>query len=294
MKPKWLVVSHDAGGAEIVSAWVAAHPENEYAFLLQGPAVSVFSRKHPSMVLQPLASLESDVNQYQTVLLGTSWASHLERECLALCYKHGVRTVSYLDHWNYFKRRFETAGKVQLPSEIWVGDKYALAIAQSEFPNAQVRFEENLFLKELLTKTKSFENKKSSRATQVLYVSEPTRDFEKSGFDTLGYDEFSALIGYLEHLSKNAEEIESIRFRPHPAENPNKYDEILKRFSDRFRIETSHGRPLEEDLAWSDSVVGCDSMVMALGVFAGKKVYCCIPKGGRALTLPFPEIISVF
>jgi len=31
-------------------------------------------------------------------------------------------------------------------------------------------------------------------------------------------------------------------------------------------------------------------MVMALGVLAGRRVTCVIPRGGKPLSIPFPEI----
>ena len=40
-----LIVSHDAGGAEVVSSWVRRHPEYQFEFCLDGPAVEIFKRK---------------------------------------------------------------------------------------------------------------------------------------------------------------------------------------------------------------------------------------------------------
>ena len=39
------VVSHDAGGAEILSSWVRQHPEHKASFLLMGPAKAIFLKK---------------------------------------------------------------------------------------------------------------------------------------------------------------------------------------------------------------------------------------------------------
>ena len=40
-----LVVAHDAGGAEVVSAWVKKNPQNVFTYLLQGPAVKIFQKR---------------------------------------------------------------------------------------------------------------------------------------------------------------------------------------------------------------------------------------------------------
>ena len=40
------IVSHDAGGAEILSDWVKHHKGKRYLFSLKGPAVKIFKKKN--------------------------------------------------------------------------------------------------------------------------------------------------------------------------------------------------------------------------------------------------------
>jgi hypothetical protein len=56
----------------------------------------------------------------------------------------------------------------------------------------------------------------------------------------------------------------------------------------------SNGTTLLQDLAWADWVVGCDTAALVAAVFAGRKVFSCIPPGGQPMTLPFTEITRLF
>ena len=38
------VISHDAGGAEVLSSWIKENPDN-YSLLLGGPAKEIFQKK---------------------------------------------------------------------------------------------------------------------------------------------------------------------------------------------------------------------------------------------------------
>ena len=39
-----LIVSHDVGGAELVSSWVRKNPGNNYSFVLGETAISIFKK----------------------------------------------------------------------------------------------------------------------------------------------------------------------------------------------------------------------------------------------------------
>jgi hypothetical protein len=117
----------------------------------------------------------------------------------------------------------------------------------------------------------------------VLYVTEPTSAAAEAVTGDprgWGYTETEALERYLEQAPG------PVRLRPHPSEPPEKYAGLVERHG----LELSAGAPLAEDLAWADTVVGCDSMAMVVGLLAGRRVICAIPPGGRPLSLPFPEI----
>lgn len=99
--------------------------------------------------------------------------------------------------------------------------------------------------------------------------------------------------GYLQYMRNQATIIDRIRIRSHPAEPPGKYRDLLNQYRHLYDLEESQDRPLVEDCAWVDWIVGCQSMAMVIGVLAGKQVFSCIPAEGGTLNLPFPEIIRL-
>ena len=108
-----------------------------------------------------------------------------------------------------------------------------------------------------------------------------------------GYTEFEALDAYLTYLNNTSNKV-AVIVRPHPAEPSSKYTAVIQKHQNALSIAESSGRTLAEDCAWADWVVGCDTLAMVIAVHAGRRVFSCIPKGGRQLSLPYPEIIQLF
>ena len=69
------IVSHDSGGAEILSNWVIEHPD-DYMFVIDGPAIDVFQRNIGNV---KKVSLEETISITSIYICGTSWESDLEK-----------------------------------------------------------------------------------------------------------------------------------------------------------------------------------------------------------------------
>ena len=186
----------------------------------------------------------------------------------------GVRSAVWLDHWVNYPERFDL-----LPDELWVSDEHAARIARETVPGPPVIVQGNPYLEDAAAEIRALEGPRGP-LERVLYVTEPTSELaERLTGDPFawGYDERDALRRYLE-LAPPAE----LRVRRHPAEPPEKYA--------GFGVELSTGTSLAEDIAWADTVVGCDTMAMVVALAAGRRVLSAIPPGGRPLSLPFSEI----
>ena len=298
----YLVVAHDAGGAEIVSSWVKHHEKlKEFSYLLEGPAVNIFSRKLGEVENLTRSALFTNLFRYDRVLTGTGWASDLERLALKTAKQSRTTSATYLDHWFGYGRRFLLDGQMVLPDELWVGDSKALQIARQEFPGVPVKLEPNLYFKEMVDAIRELSSKvsvKDKGLIRILYVTEPTShitELRHSDPNHFGYTEFEALESYLKYLkTQNYKNIEKIRIRRHPAEQKGKYSSLLAGFSNHFPIEEDLDTSLVEDCAWADWVVGCQSMAMVIALLAGKKVFSCIPERGKLMPLPFEGITRLF
>lgn len=284
----WLVAAHDAGGAEIVSAWVGQHPDRNYRFVLAGPATAIFRRRlgelsHLSDVLP-----EEWVREASVVLTATGYASDLEWQVRQQARRLGCPVVAFLDHWVNYRVRFERNGQLELPDEIWVADESAHLIARESFPGVRLRLEPNPYLAEL--QREAAQRPLESTSGRVLYVCEPiSRANRMMGREAKadGYDEFDALRLFLTWAQGQSEQgaITDVRLRPHPSEETDKYDAVLADYP-QVRTSRSPSTSLLEDCLWAGMVCGCSSMAMVVARSLGREVACAIPATGVACNLP--------
>jgi hypothetical protein len=107
-----------------------------------------------------------------------------------------------------------------------------------------------------------------------------------------GYTEESALAFALAALpaalARDGCSLGEVLLRPHPSEAPDKYDAQLA--ASGVVMQRGGQRPLLDELADCDVVVGCQSMAMVIGLLAGKPVFSALPPGAPACVLPQRQI----
>ena len=138
------IISHDAGGAEIISSYVLLNGlKNDCLFSLAGPAVNIFEAK-----LGSIRNIEYQpaIEQCDWMLSGTSWQSQLEWKAIEYSRLQNKKSVVFLDHWVNYKERFNYNNLENLPDELWVGDHYAEKIVQQHFKNIPVLLVENPYV----------------------------------------------------------------------------------------------------------------------------------------------------
>jgi hypothetical protein len=282
------IVSHDAGGAELLSSWLRQNPQPNL-LVLAGPAVNIFQRKLGKL---NLCSLESAIDLCDWVLCGTSWASDLEKEAIVYAKAAKKKVVSFLDHWvNYFER-FQMGDLTLFPDEIWVGDIAAQKIAQKIFPKIEIKLISNPYFRELeveLQKIRPIKN--NITMNSVLYVCEPIREHALRAYGDeryWGYTEEDALNYFLKNINLLGVNISSIKIRPHPSESKNKYQWAMEK--NKLVVETHSDNSLVEQIADADIVVGCGSMALVVALLAKKRVLSSVPPGAELCKLPQPEI----
>ncbi len=286
------VVSHDAGGAEVLSSYVRWHGP-DCCFVLEGPALNIFERKLGA--LQPFP-LEEALQRADSILCGSSWPSDLEWRSIKRARSLGKRSIVFLEHWMNYGARFVRGGETCLPDEFWVSDHAAEKMVRELFPGVKVVLVENPYFQDLERELAQVPSLRKPGSTQlaVLYVCEPKRVHGLSCYGDerhWGYVEEEALRYFLRNLSALGKPIERIVIRPHPSEPSEKYDWAKSEFN--LPISRGGDKPLFTEVAESDVVVGCESMALVIGLLAGKRVICSIPPGGKKSVLPQPEIESL-
>ncbi|MEI7430748.1 MAG: hypothetical protein WCL27_09855 [Betaproteobacteria bacterium] len=289
---KIMVVAHDAGGAEIISSYIRQQ-DLKCRYVLAGPALNIFQRKLGVIDLQPSLSA---IQEADWLLCGTSWQSELEWEAIDIARRLGKRSVAFLDHWVNYRERFVREGERHLPDELWVGDVQAEIMAHNLFPETTICLIENPYFSDLKRELTDLSSSReiSKENLKILYVCEPIREHalrEHGNERHWGYTEEEALEYFLENIEILGESVGRIVIRPHPSEPSGKYDWAGK--TNKLPIFRGGAKPLFEEVAESDVVVGCESMAMVVGLLAGCRVISCIPPGGKDCELPQPEIESL-
>ena len=290
-----LIVSCDAGGAEIISSWVRSNPDNDYTFLLEGPAISIFSKKVSIINTTKLKDVESVIHNFDIVMVGTSESNSLEKKVIAQSLINNVKSVAYLDYWYGFKSRFMLNGHQVLPDEVWTADKYAFEIAKKELPEANVILKNNPYIDDIVEEKNRILNRKDYKSetvtNNILYLCQPYNQWYLD--DTGKRTKLTDLKGvefFLQSLIiRNLKDIE-IKIRPHPLDNVNKYSMIIDTYSKIMNISLSSNKKLLDDLIWASSAVGMHSQALAVAVASNIKSYYCIPKGAQNCALPHKEI----
>ena len=274
------IVSHDSGGAEILSDW-ALHQKIDFNYVLSGPAVKIFKKK---IVKLKISTLEKSIKTTDTIITGSSWPEKIELEAIKLAKKYKIKSITFLDHWEHYKIRFFDKKKYYFPEEIWVGDIFAYKKAKEEFPEIKIIKKTNFYLTEMIKRV----GKKKKNIKNILYLCSPIiKKFNKNKY-IFKYNEIQLLDYFLTNLKFLKLNYKKIIVRPHPTETKSKYEWIRKKYN--FNIEVNKKEKLENQISGSKLIAGLNSNAMVIAVLCGKKVLNVSPAGKRANILPYKSI----
>ena len=286
------IVSHDAGGAEMLSSHVRRQ-DLACIYSLAGPAVHIFERKLGKIGLVPL---DEAIRKCDWLLCGTSWQSDLEWRAIGSAKECGKKSVAFLDHWVNYRERFIRNGDMRLPDEVWVGDTHAERIAHDELPEVVINMAGNPYFEDLKMELAAIAvPERKGCGLNVLIVTEPLREHGLQQFGDerhWGYTEEEALNHFLSNLHVLGQPVGRISIRPHPSEPEDKYDWVAREY--KLPIFRGGLKTLLEEISEHDVVVGFESMAMIVGLLANKPVCSCIPPGGTEMRLPYMEIRRLF
>lgn len=293
MKSTVLLVAHDAGGAEILSAWSAKNrADHRLQVCLAGPAVKIFNRDHQGLSPVPLQFMER-LGRSDLVLTGSSLEADLERNAIALAQQLQIPCVTFLDHWDLYRERFGDAGhwRAGLPDEIWVGDRYAYRHAQQQgFPADKLRLVANPYWQAIQDQA---DGGGSETATGILYICEPIHRKLAAAFGEMAsqyHDEMILMEQFLTALRSHRGEFSRVTVRLHPSEQKSKYEAIMAGYQQELPLAFSSKERLVDDLLSHSIIVGIESNALAIAAHLGKPVYSCITGKSWPISLPQQEI----
>lgn len=264
MKQKVLVVTHDAGGSEIIGAYVRKNrATKEFRVFTNGPGARVFRRlgvpfsriRDDRGAIKKVVERNTDCNLALLALPG--WMTRIELTALEESKRAGIRTVVYLEDWTAYRERLGHTVRDwrYLPDELWAGDKAALRIARKEFARlpVSIKLVPNEYFRSVTARYRALRKKYTTRS--ILFLS--------SAWGTSAV--FSDLLKLLSANNINA----PVRIRFHPADDRTRYDHLIRRHRGSITIEKSKEKDVTEDLARARIVVGNRTVALVLSALCG-------------------------
>lgn len=266
---KNLLVAHDAGGAEILCAWLQATGEKADV-VAEGPAARVFNRESI-----PILNTDAvNITRYQRLITGTSYGASLENRFIELARSKGIFSIAVLEHWLHYQERFQNCGYLTLPDELWVCDQHAQALAVKLFPNVPVKLQPNWYWEKIRSQVTQGQ---PGHWLLALENRQPRGETWQNSID--------AALDWLSHSNN----FKNLTVRPHPTMEPSVIQDYLVGLENRkFDCEIST-HSLIEDLSSCEAVIGYQTTVLALARVCGKRAVSLVI-GNEKLTIPLEGI----
>jgi len=282
------VCCHDAGGANLVAAWLAADPTPQYRLCVQGPAREIFAAALPQHSPQ---SLDTALEGAACLLSGSGWASDLEHDARVAARSRGVASLAVLDHWVNYRARFVRNGVEVWPDVFVVTDPAAGALAAQTFGDLRPtlmwhnRYLENEAARVLALAARG----PLAPPRHLLVVLEPVRqDWELNSAQPAEFRALDYLMENLATITPRPDHL-SIRLRPHPTESAAKYRAWAAR-QRHAQVELASSVALAADLAWADMVAGLHSYALVVALAARRRAVSYLPPGAPACALRYPGV----
>lgn len=284
-KQKVLVVTHDAGGSEIIAAYVKKHlNRTDFHVYTEGPGARVFRRlgipfhriQNNRSAIRAVVRKHANVDLALLALKG--WMTDIEWLARDEAMRSGLRTAVYLEDWRRYRERFgypKRGWQNNLPHELWAGDPTALKLARKLFKktHSRIRFVPNEYFRTVSRRVKKA--RAASHATCVLFLSSPLQELEP------------VVADLLELMSQRRGS--RLLIRLHPADKKGRYRRLLRRYRGKIVSEISKNADVAADLARAKIVIGTRTVALALAA------YCKLPTFSilSPADAPLPGVIHV-
>jgi len=285
---KVIVVVHDAGGTEVIGAYIRRNLKREHFICYgAGPAKKIFARLR--LPIRPVGASAGDLSRVMrrhtdakyALIASPGWMTKTEINAIQAAKRAGVKTVVYTDSWLDQRKRFgypKKHWKKLLPDAFWSGDRYGFEQLKKWFPDLPVRLEPNRYFADEIRHFRAIK-RTAKKADAIIFMSTPGEDS-------------SRLFGALLRQLANAERPPRLRIRFHPADRRDRYDALIGAFAHRVHVEKSHEKELVKDLVRARAVIGAETMALVIAALCRIRTINFIPPGTRPI-LPFEEIAQV-
>lgn len=268
------VVSHDPGGAEVLSAYIKEYKLSNIIYYLKGPAKNIF--KNNGLINSNYEFREELDKSVDFVLASMSWQDNIALQIIQEAKKYKIHTEIILDSWYDYSRRFGfpvDGWKDNLPETLIVCDDIAEKIVQRQHLNSycEIKKIENPYLKEIMGKyviAKALKEKKIN--DDLLFISSPLREAHQRGLPELRkitVDEKDLLQDIITICKRKKK---SMRVRLHPSQK-NTFNFFYGSLLNDIEV-CDTNNSLFDDIFTSKYVIGFCSFALVVAATIGKIV----------------------
>ena len=187
----------------------------------------------------------------------------IDKKGILFAKKWNLKCFSIIEHWSWYKKRFESNNQIILPQKIFVNDKKAKDDAISDgLPSEKLVILGNPVLEDHLTRS-SKQNHKNREELKLNYnleedkiiicfISESLTEF-RNDKDELGFDEFEVFDELKQYFHDKKYHI---LVKSHPEDCKNKFGKPNKKISYIEKI------PIEDLASLSHKIIGMGSMLL--------------------------------
>ena len=213
--------------------------------------------------------------QPEIVFTATSYSSKIELRFIKLANRLGIDSVSFIDHYTNYQKRFELGDELVYPRKVFVIDQRAYEIAESEglTHNSNVEISGHYYheylhnWKPAISRSQLRKGIKiSDRALLITFAVEPLSNV--GGRQKFGFDEIDVWLDFISALSKTDIDLEyKIVVKFHPNQHVEYFKQVIEAGNsvDCIYAEDSHTNTL---LYHSDLIIGiCSSILIEANLF---------------------------
>lgn len=274
-----LFSASDLGGAEFLNPVIRklSQQKNTIKILSEGEAFAYFQTRQKEYLGDDIkGSLYDWVLDFspEVAVIGTGFKKTIEKKLTLILKRFGIPTVSVIDYWSNYKKRFISGTTECFTNYFFVIDE----IMKNDMILEGFKPDRLIVTGNPSYKTPEGPYRKIKKS-QILYVSQPFSELRKIGLYTGRLDEFLVLRDLILVISELNRETESEYFlnvRLHPQESPDKYRAYLNH-GDCITVQNDFNKELYDSIQESKVIVGMHSTLLWRAYLYGKNVYSYQP-----------------
>jgi hypothetical protein len=266
------IVSHDAGGAEVLSGYLKENPLELPLYYLKGPAVKVFMNR--GLIDNSYKFNRNWDYRIGHLIASMSWRDGITEAMILEAKKNKIPTEIILDSWYDYSSRFgfpDAGWKNNLPDQLIICDDIAEKIIKNQNLEkiCKIKKVKNFHFQDLLREYELIYKNNSIADEYLLFLSSPIAETKEKNLKELACTTVTKRDLLQDILAICREKQLKVKIRLHPSE-------------DRGQIKFAYGSMLDgvvigdkkstllEDLHSAKYVIGFSSLVLIFASLIGK------------------------